>query len=376
MKKILLITRGIPSSKNPMWGNFELDQAKALRRVGHQVTCLSIDRNIRLNGLKFGQSEITIDGIKMYNFFLPLPHRLFPRVVVNFIVDIVTRFCIKNILSKEGEFDIIHGHYLRNIRIATKFTDTLIVGTEHWSELKRPKIRNSVKHDAAETYPQLDQLITVSYPMKDIIKREFDTDSEFVGCVIDSVFDYVPKVEDGVFRFIAVGSLFRIKGFDIAIKAFSKANFHNDIHFHIIGEGAERPHLEQLIKSLNLTKQVFLEGRKSRGEIMEWMGKSSAYVLSSRSENFATACMEALSAGVPAIMTKCGGPEDFVDESNSILVSVDNVEEMAAGMKYMIEHIDRYDGKTISEDIKRKYSPQAIAEQLTSIYEKISKANL
>lgn len=374
MKKILLITRGIPSKKNPMWGNFELDQAKALLEWGHHVVCLSIDRNVRLNGLRIGKSEKTVDGIKMFNFFLPLPQHLFPRSIVNFIVDTITKICIKNILKKEGEFDVVHGHYLRNIRTATKFTNALIVGTEHWSELKRSKIKKSVKLDAEETYPQLDQLITVSFPMKEIIKREFGVDSVFVGCVIDSVFDYLPKVDDGIFRFIAVGSLFKIKGFDIAIKAFSRAKFHKNIQFHIIGEGSERLRLQQLIEDLNLTGQVFLEGRKTRAEIMASMARSSVYVLSSRSENFATACMEALSAGLPVIMTKCGGPEDFVDDSNSVLVTVDDIKEMSESMKYMVKNIDKYEGKAISENIKRKYSPRAIAEQLTSIYERIAKS--
>lgn len=106
---------------------------------------------------------------------------------------------------------------------------------------------------------------------------------------------------------------------------------------------------------------------------MDFMAKSSVYVLSSRSENFATACMEALSAGVPAIMTKCGGPEDFVDESNAVLVGVDNVDEMANAMRYMYTNIDQYDAASISKNIKEKYSPKAIGEQLSSIYQKIVK---
>ena len=40
---ILLISRGIPSEKDPLWGCFEFDQARALRSIGHKVVVLSVD---------------------------------------------------------------------------------------------------------------------------------------------------------------------------------------------------------------------------------------------------------------------------------------------------------------------------------------------
>src|SRR5690606_23550914 len=112
---------------------------------------------------------------------------------------------IKNVLKKEGFFDIIHAHYLPNIRIAVKIKELIgipVVGTEHWSELKKQRIKLSVRKDAEESYPKADQLITVSHPMRKIVRSTFGIDSVFVGCVIDSVFRYIPKTNDGVFRFL------------------------------------------------------------------------------------------------------------------------------------------------------------------------------
>lgn len=375
MKKILIITRGIPSKKEPMWGNFELDQAKALSKTGNNVVMMSIDRRIRFYWRKIGITREVVDNIVLYNYFFPLPYRILPRFIHNFFVDVFTKKLYQYIYENEGPFDVIHGHYLPNIRIATKIKgidNVPVVGTEHWSELKRKKIKRSVRKDAQETYSKTDALISVSKPLQNIIRNEFSVGSEFVGCVIDDVFEYIPKVDDGVFRFIAVGSLFDIKGFDVAIKAFAKAEFKNNVQFHIIGEGGKRNDLNNLINSLNLSKQVFLEGRKTRTEIMGYLTKASTYILSSRSENFATACMEALSAGVPAIMTKCGGPEDFVDETNTVLVSVDNVPEMAKAMQYMVENITNYDRKKISYNIKNSYSADIIAGQLEHTYNNVT----
>ncbi|MHC5310078.1 glycosyltransferase family 4 protein [Myroides sp. LJL116] len=358
-----------------MWGNFELDQARAIQGQGHKVISMSVDRRIRFYWRPIGITSSIVDGITMYNYFFPLPYRILPRFINNFFVNKFSEKLFKHIVEKEGNVDILHGHYLPNIRIASylkgKFSNISIVGTEHWSELKRKRIKSSVRKDAIEAYPALDQLITVSSPLQNIVKKEFNIDSVFVGCVIDSVFEYFPVEKDNIFRFIAVGSLFEIKGFDFAIRSFAKANLPNNVHFHIVGEGGQRSKLESLIVSLGLEEQVFLEGRKTRKEIMELMSICSVYVLSSLSENFATACMEALSAGLPAIMTKCGGPEDFVDDTNAVLVEVNNEEQMADAMNYMIKNIDKYNNKTISIGIKEKYSPEAIGNQLSTLYKNI-----
>lgn len=376
MKKILLITRGIPSVKSPVWGNFELDQAKAMQAAGYKVVCMSIDRRIRFYWRKIGITHKQISGVDLYNIFFPLPYRILPRFIHNYFVDKLAKKLFQYVQDREGEFDLIHGHYLQNIRIATvikKERGIPVVGTEHWSDLKKESLSSAIVKDAFETYPQVDQLITVSYPLQRTLKKKFNAESVFIGCVIDDVFDYVPKSKSGCFRFLDVGALIKRKGFDIAIKAFAKAGFDESVKLHIIGEGRLRGQLQRLINQLALTKQVILEGHKSRGEIMEFMKGPSAYVLSSKVENFATACMEALSTGTPAVMTRCGGPEYFVDESNAVLVDVDNIDQMADALRYMYDNLHKYDFKSISENMRKKYSEKAVSAQLDEIYSRLIK---
>ena len=44
--KILLISRGYMSKEDPVLGNFEAEQAFALKRAGHDVIIASIDRRV------------------------------------------------------------------------------------------------------------------------------------------------------------------------------------------------------------------------------------------------------------------------------------------------------------------------------------------
>src|SRR5699024_4363002 len=105
MKNILIVSRGIPNGKEPMWGNFELDQAKALSSLGHNVICMSIDQRIGFYFRKIGITKAQVNGIKMYNFFFPLPYRALPRGVKNYIVDLVLKRLYKYIKTHEGSFD-------------------------------------------------------------------------------------------------------------------------------------------------------------------------------------------------------------------------------------------------------------------------------
>ena len=55
---ILLISRGVPTKRDPQWGCFERDQANALRALGHKVVVVSVDTRFRLFYRKFGIKRI------------------------------------------------------------------------------------------------------------------------------------------------------------------------------------------------------------------------------------------------------------------------------------------------------------------------------
>ena len=60
---IALISRGVPSKRDPQWGCFEKDQAEALVAVGHKVAVISVDSRFRLYWRKPGISHYRLNGI-------------------------------------------------------------------------------------------------------------------------------------------------------------------------------------------------------------------------------------------------------------------------------------------------------------------------
>lgn len=113
--KILIASRGIPSKKDPQFGSFAMDQAKALRAAGHDVAIMSVDGLIGKHFKRPGISSWVQDDIKCFEIFgMPL------AIVKDYVskslgIDLerwTTRKLYDAVLKKFGKPDIVHSHFL------------------------------------------------------------------------------------------------------------------------------------------------------------------------------------------------------------------------------------------------------------------------
>lgn len=129
--------------------------------------------------------------------------------------------------------------------------------------------------------------------------------------------------------------------------------------------------LESLINKYGLNSQIKLMGLCTRERIAEQFKKSDCFVLVSKSETFGVAYVEALACGIPVIATRCGGPEMFVNANNGLMIDINDIEQLTEAMDYMYNHIDNYNRKDISMEIRKKFSAKVVATELTNLYRKI-----
>lgn len=379
--KIFFVARGWPSEREPQWGCFERDQAVALSKLGHEVVFLSVDARFRKYHRKYGITEIHAGKIPVYNLFAG---SVFGKALRKVSVRLHTRikrrmflYLFDRVVEKEGMPDVIYSHYLGNGAMALaakKKYGIPVVGIEHWSELGYENIDPKIKFWAQNTYKDLDLLLVVSSALQMNIKKNFGVDSVVVNNMVGQEFleetlDRTENVKDDRFRFIAVGNLLPVKGYDVLIKAFAKSGLTKEgCMLTIVGEGKERQNLESLVRASGLEGVVTLPGRKNRSEIIGMLRESDAFVLSSRTETFGVACIEALSQGLPAIATRCGGAEDFINKENGILLNADDVEALAEAMCFMHEHRAEYDSARIAEDCRSRFSSGTIVNRLEKIF--------
>lgn len=86
----------------------------------------------------------------------------------------------------------------------------------------------------------------------------------------------------------------------------------HDFHWHVVGEGIERPALEQQIAALGMADRFWLEGFQESPRA--WMRHADLFVLGSRSEGCPTVIREALAEGTPVLSTDVNGARELIDD--------------------------------------------------------------
>jgi glycosyltransferase involved in cell wall biosynthesis len=116
------------------------------------------------------------------------------------------------------------------------------------------------------------------------------------------------------FTLLFVGRLAAIKDLPTMIKAIALAAPRiPDLQLWIVGHGAVRQELEDLVRQLGVEKNVTFWGE--RLDIAHFFSAADVYAMSSVSEGLPMSLLQAMSAGLPAIVTDVGGMAEVVRNS-------------------------------------------------------------
>lgn len=382
--KIFFVSRGWPSEREPQWGSFERDQALALKKLGHEIVVLSVDVRFRKYHRKYGITKDVHDNIPHYNIFagsiLGKPLRSISMPLHTKVKQKLALYLFKRVVAQEGMPDAVYGHYLGGCSMALAIKSKYgipAVGIEHWSRLGYAQIEKPVKKEALRTYPFMDTQIVVSTALRENIKKNIGVDTIVVNNMVGNEFFYKPiEQKEKKVRFVTTGNLLPVKGFDNLIEAFSRSGLPTDFwKLSIIGGGREHNNLQALINRLHLEQNIHLCGRMNREGVIEKLQTSDVYIMSSRSETFGVAAIEALACGLPVIATDCGGARDFIRKENGLICPINNVNKLADAILYMYKYCYDYNRAQIAEDCQKRFSSEAIGKQLEVIFEEVIRKN-
>jgi len=373
---ILMIARGIPTPQEPQWGCFEKDQAEALAALGHKVVVASVDSRFRLIYRRLGITHKIINGIDYYNSFL------IPTVFTDIfgyrlswrIKEWQFRNIYKRISEKFGKPDIICGEFsfCAYLAVTVKEKEHIpLVCVEHNGIFNEAKLSPATAFSAGIAYKHTDQIIAVSKNLQERIFHHMKKTSVVVNNMFgkDFMLEHIPMRKNETINFVAVGSLGAVKGYDLLIEAFAKANLSGFTwSVRIIGDGDIKASLQRRIDEARLHDKIHLLGRKNRTEIIQLLSSSSIFLMPSRYENFSVALIEALACGLPVIASDCGGARDCINAQNGLIVPVGDVTALTQAIEQMAEHINEYDNTAIATECRNRFSPQVIAQQLSDVF--------
>jgi glycosyltransferase involved in cell wall biosynthesis len=139
-------------------------------------------------------------------------------------------------------------------------------------------------------------------------------------------------------RFIAVypGSLNWHQGLDIAIRAFVDVRREvPNAELHIYGSGGERPRLEELIRSLDLSATVKFQSTIPLREIPQIMANADVGVVAKRNdlfggEAYSTKIAEFMSQGLPVVAPRTRIDSHYFDDTLVHFFTPEDHHDMAA----------------------------------------------
>ena len=288
---------------------------------------------------------------------------------------------LKYLRQKNFNPDLVHVHVLlRPVVIAYFLKITRgwhFIISEHWTGFATGVYRK--KHALVKWFyryfaRQAECMITVSENLRDRLKAYgFQNRFYVVPNVVENVQpDF--RNGDGKVKLLNISDLDdQKKNISDLINVFREVvKQYPNAELHIIGGGYDEPQLKQLAEYTGLlNKQLFMYGRKDNRFVYDFFKEIDFLVVNSNFETFSVATAEALLHGKPVVVTRCGGPEEFVTEDAGVVIEKNNPEQLRKALSYMIENYYKYDAKKLHEYALSKFSHEQVGKKINAIYKTI-----
>ena len=180
-------------------------------------------------------------------------------------------------------------------------------------------------------------------------------------------------IADGVKVVLIVGRLSREKDHLTLLEAIHRLRATIMPHLVIVGEGPERPRIEERVRHLGLGEYVTFTGQRSSAE--PWYGIADVAVLSSLSEGSPNALLEAMATRVPVVATAVGGVVEIVaHEESALLVDPGDPGGMSAAIARLLTEPGLADRltKRSRELILERHEPASRTRKLVAIYRSLA----
>jgi glycosyltransferase involved in cell wall biosynthesis len=278
-------------------------------------------------------------------------------------------------LEKEGwKPDILHGHVFSGaivVVIVAMRRRLPTVITENASVLLGPGMSGWDTRVARFTYRHAD----VVCPVSTLLARRLASLQprgryEVVPDVVD-VDTFAPRehhTSGSRAHVVSVAMLHPRKGLRYLIDAIRLLTMESwDLRLSIIGDGPERAALEARARDLPIS---FL-GLCSRQDVVATLRTADAFALPTLADPFGISAVEAMAAGVPAIVTSACGSADLVEKNGGVVVPPGDAARLAEALELVLDRRPRVAPGAI-DTLRDACGPAAVSERLDAIYRSVS----
>ena len=313
-------------------------------RSNHEVSVMSLpggwlENEVKKTGAKFYSNIYFSNNFNPFRFFSAI------KIIQNFI--------------KEYKPDIVACHstaagFLG--RVATRNSVPTIYTAHGWSFEPGTPFWRRLPAIILEKYAAVfcKKIICVSNYTRDVGIKYRIANKEKFTVVYNGIgkIKIHQKVENNKVKIIFIGRLSKQKDPELLVKAVAglPKDLIKKIEVQIIGSGEKANKLKKLVDKNGHPVVSFIDNAP-RDEVVEMLKNSDIFVLSTNWEGFPYSILEAMSVGLPAIVTNVGGINEAVDSSCGFLIERGDVESLQKALTKLIT--DKNLRKTMGENAQK-----------------------
>jgi glycosyltransferase involved in cell wall biosynthesis len=176
--------------------------------------------------------------------------------------------------------------------------------------------------------------------------------------------------QSGPFRWVSVGRLHNNKNYAALIDALALYKDRSDWTLDIAGDGAEKALLLQQIADHGLENHITLRGH--RDDITQFLASGHGYVQPSRNEGLCISAHEAMTAGLPCVVTATGQMPRTLNGSPGV-IPLGEINKVSAQMMAMVDDAVLSERLAVlsRERVMENFAPERFHDSLETIAGKL-----
>jgi glycosyltransferase involved in cell wall biosynthesis len=379
--RVLFVATSFPLYEDHWSGTFVAVQARALSRLGCEMTVLAprgpnAAAHERLGPLdvhRFAYLPRPLERLA-YGGGIPANLRASPwlwAAVPPFVASLSAA-----VSRHAATADIVHAHWTFAGAVCASLpfrkTKPLVVSL-HGSDLAQAN--GLYARAARRVFARADAIVVHSSEMRERALAAGASPERLLqiahGVEVD-LFWRASEVRETT-RLLAVGRLSHEKGFDVLLDALRQIPPTAKWELEIVGEGPLRAELARQAEASGLRRVRFLGGLPPT-QLRERLAAADVLVVPSRREGFGVVALEGMAAQLPVIATTVGAlPEIITPNETGLLAPPDDAPALRDALLSLLH--DRARARTLGEHGRRvvedRYSARVVNEPLAQLYQRL-----
>lgn len=347
---------------------------KALAAEKHQVHFISYNQPVRLD---FFSENIFYHEVSVLKYPL-FEYAPYETALAGKMIDIV----------KTDNLDVLHVHYaiphasaalLAKQILATQGINIPVVTTLHGTDITLVGREATMETVVTWSIQNSDAVTAVSDSLKQDTYKHFNINKEIT--VIPNFIDFTRfnKQKKEHFKkaiapnnekiLVHTSNFRKVKRVEDVVRVFAKVNKVIPGKLLLIGDGPERANIEKICREEDLCENITFLGKQDA--IEEILSVCDLFLLTSESESFGLAALEAMACQVPVISTNAGGiPEVNINGVTGYMSNVGDIDDMAANAIKILENdevLQKFKENSLQQ--AKRFDLKVVLKEYETVYE-------